>query len=275
MNDVFSPKRFAALFKKTIAERPLQTVGVTLVSLVLSFLLYVSVKKFFGFEPAQNLTFLWGLTGGGFFLSSFVFGYFGSNSSGSSYLTLPASFFEKWLCSILIAGVLYPIIFLLFYHLIDVAFVAAYHKGLDPNSLFYKQQYESVFTFDLNGIVAWKVYPIFLLLTGSMLTGSLYFNKIAFIKTAICLCIMIFLIIGINWLIAGAIFKNINAAVIGSPFGMKDTRPYDRVTLYVGKETGTLLLPPHLDNFFHVALSFVVPFVLWFLPLLRLREKEF
>jgi hypothetical protein len=264
MNDVFSMNRFALLFKKTIAERPIQTIGVVLLLLALSFMLYLITKKVFGFEPAQNLTFLWGLAGGGFFLGSFVFGHFGSNSNGSSYLTLPASFFEKWLCGILIAGILYPAIFLLFYHFIDVSFVSAYHKSLDPNSLFYKEQYESAYTFNLNGIVAWKVYPIFLLITGSMLTGSLYFNKIAFIKTAIAISVITFLIIGINWLIAGAIFKDI-----------KDVRPYDHVTLFVGKESGTLLLPPHLDNFFHVALSFVLPVFLWFLPLLRLREKEF
>jgi hypothetical protein len=264
MNDVFNVKRFALLFKKTIAERPIQTIGVVLLLLALSFMCYFAIEKLFGFEPAQNLTFLWGLAGGGFFLASFVFGYFGSNSSGSSYLTLPASFFEKWLCGILIAGILYPLIFLAFYHLIDVAFVTAYHKGLDPNSLFYKQQYESVYTFDLNGIVAWKVYPIFLLITGSMLTGSLYFNKIAFVKTAIALCVMISLIVGVNWLIAGTIFKNVQGV-----------RPYDHVTLYVGKETGTLLLPQRLDDFFHMALSFVLPGVLWLLPLLRLKEKEF
>ena len=264
MNDVFSFKRFALLFKKTIAERPLQTVGVTLLLLVLSFMLYLVVKNMFGFGPAQNLTFIWGLAGGGFFISSFVFAYFGSNASGSSYLTLPVSFFEKWLCGILIAGVLYPLIFLLFYHLIDVAFVAAYHKGLDPNSLFYKRQYESVYPFDLNHIVAWKVYSLFLQLTGCMLTGSLYFNKTAFIKTGIGFCIMIFLVVGLNWLTATAMFNNI-----------KDTGPYDHVTLYVGRETGTLLLPPTLDNFFHVALAFVIPLILWFMPLLRLREKEF
>lgn len=271
MNDIFSPKRFVLLFKKTIAERPVQTIGIILLLIALSFLMYSVTKKIFGFEAAQNVTFCWGLAGGAFLLASFVFGYFGSYSAGSSYLTLPASFFEKWLCGILITGVLYPIIFLLFFHLIDVAFVAAYHKSLDPNSLSYKQQYESVYSFDMNGIVAWKVYPIFLLLTGCMLTGSLYFNKIAFIKTAIGICIMIFLILGINWLIASAMFNNISPNFLS----MKEVRPYDHVTLYVGKETGTLLLPPGLDNFFHVALSFVVPAVLWFLPLLRLKEKEF
>jgi hypothetical protein len=63
----------------------------------------------------------------------------------------------------------------------DVAFVAAYHHGLDKTSLFYKQQYESVDTFDLNGGISWKVYSIYLILTGAMLTGAFYFNKAAFI----------------------------------------------------------------------------------------------
>ena len=155
MNEVFSIKRFLLLFRKVIIERPTQTLGVTTLLLLLSSILYVAAKKLAGFGPAQNLTFIWGLAGGGFFLSSFVFGYFNTNASGSSYLTLPASFVEKWLCGILIVGILYPLLFLLFYHVMDIAFVTSYHNSLDKASLFYKQQYESVYTFNLNGIVAW------------------------------------------------------------------------------------------------------------------------
>lgn len=232
--------------------------------LLLSFILYIVVKKFVGFGPAQNLTFIWGLAGGGFFLASFVFGYFSNNASGSSYLTLPASSFEKWLCSILITGILYPLIFLIFYHLMDSAFVAAYHNSLDPTSIFYKQQYEGVYTFDLNGIVAWKVYSLFLTLTGAMLTGGLYFNKIPFIKTGITICIVLFAIFGLNWLIADMLFDNVN-----------DPGPYDHITLAVGKEQGTLLLPPGIENFFHYTMAFIIPMILWILPLSRLREKEF
>lgn len=264
MNDIFSLKRFGLLFRKTIAERPIQTFGVMGLLLFLSFILYVAAKKLAGFGAAQNPTFLWGLAGGGFFLSSFVFGYFSSNASGSSYLMLPASSLEKWLYSILMTGVLYPLIFLLFFHLMDTAFVAAYHKSLDPTSLSYKQQYESVSTFDINGIIAWKVYAMFLMLTGSMLTGGLYFNKIPFIKTAIAICIVFVVVFGINWLIATLFFSNIN-----------DAGPFDHVELIVGKQIGTLILPTNIDNFFHKIVAFVMPSVLWLLPLLRLREKEF
>jgi len=264
MNNTFNTKRFGLLFKKTIAERPIQTIGVTVLLLLLSFILYVVAKKLSGFGAAQNLTFIWGLSGGGFFLASFVFGYFSNNASGSSYLTLPASYFEKWLCSILITGVLYPLIFLLFYHFMDAAFVAAYHNSLDPTSVFYKQQYESVYTFDLNGIVAWKVYSLFLTLTGSMLTGALYFNKIPFIKTGITICIVLFVIMGLNWMIATILFGNVN-----------DAGPYNHVTLAVGKEQGTLILPSNIESFFHYSFAFVIPTILWILPLSRLREKEF
>lgn len=264
MNDIFSVKRFGWFFRKTIFERPLQTAGVIALLLVLSLVTYVIAKKFIGFGAAQNLTFMWGLAGGGFFLSSFMFGYFGSNASGSSYLTLPVSFLEKWLCAILITGVLYPFTFLLFYRLVDVAFVMAYHKSLDPNSIFYKQQYESVYTFNMKGLLAQKVYSLFLLLAGSMLTGGLYFNKIPFVKVAIAVCVVIFFIWGANWLLVNAMFSNVSDAGL-----------YDHVTISVGKDTATLLLQPRLDIFFQRATQYAVPGVLWFLPLLRLREKEF
>ncbi len=264
MSDTFSAKRFVLLLKKTIAERPMQTIGVMVLWLLMSLILYVAAKKLSGFGAAQNLTFIWGLAGGEFFISSFMFGYFSTNANGSSYLTLPVSFLEKWLCAILIAGILYPIIFLLFFHGIDTAFVAAYHNSLDKTSVFYQQQYESVYTFSLNGMVAQKVYSLFLAFGGAMLTGSLYFNKIALIKTGISLTLLFLIIFGVNWLMASTLFQNIN-----------DAGPYDHVTLAVGKETGTLILPTNLEHNFHTGIDFVMPVVLWFLPLLRLREKEF
>lgn len=264
MNDTFDIKRFALLFKKTIAERPIQTVGMTALSLILSFILYVVVKKLAGFSPAQNLTFVWGLAGGGCFLASFVFDYFSNNANGSSYLTLPASYLEKWLCGILIVGVLYPLIFLPFYHLVDTVFVSAYHKSLDPTSPFYKQQYENVFTFSLNGDVSHKVYGLFLLLTGTMLTGGLYFNKTPFIKTAIVFCITVFAGVGLNWLIASMLFDNLDDASL-----------FRGVTLSVGKEKGTIILPINLENFFFYGQAYVIPGVMWILPLIRLKEKEF
>src|SRR6476659_4671666 len=131
MNNIFNVKRFSLLLKKTLLERPVQTFGVTALLLTLVFMLYTIAKSLAGFSAAQNLSFIWGLPGGGFFLASLVFGYFHSNAIGSSYLTLPASRFEKWLCGVLIVSILYPLIFLVFYRIIDSSFVALYHNSLD------------------------------------------------------------------------------------------------------------------------------------------------
>ncbi len=264
MNNTFNIKRFGLLLKKTLLERPVQMFGFTVLLLALVLILYVIAKRFSGFIAAQNLAFIWGLPGGSFFLASFVFGYFSSNASGSSFLTLPASHFEKWLCGVLIAGVLYPLIFLIFYRIMDTSFVALYHNSLDPASQFYKQQYESVYLFNFNGIIAWKVYPMFFFLTGAMLVGSLYFNKVAFIKTAIALCILCIGVFGLNWLMANMLFGHIN-----------DAAPFNRVAIPVGKDEGHIELPSGVVNIFNYGIWYILPPILWLLAFTRLREKEF
>jgi hypothetical protein len=97
-----------------------------------------------------------------------------------------------------------------------------------------------------------------------MLTGGLYFNKMPFIKTGITLCIVLIALFGLNWIIATSLFGNI-----------KDAGMYDHVTLVVGHETGTLILPANAEKFFHYTIAYAMPSILWFLPLIRMREKEF
>ncbi len=213
---------------------------------------------------AQRISFFVGLVGGGFFLGSFVFGYFSSNARGSSFLSMPASHFEKWLCGVLIAGVFYPIAFLAFYYGVDKAFVALYHNSLDPASPFYKQAYASVYTFDLNGIIAGNVYIMFFIYTGAMLLGSLYFNKVSVIKTAIALCIICLVIFGTNWLFAILFFGNVN-----------DASPFHGVALLVGNDVGSIELPAGIAKICEYVFFFVMPATFWILSFTRLREKEF
>jgi hypothetical protein len=264
MNDTFNITRFVRLLKKTLLEKPVQMFGFTGLLLAIVFILYVVAKTIGGFGNAQNLTFIWGLPVSSGFFASIVFGYFSTNASGSSYLTLPASHFEKWACGILIAGILYPAIFLLFFRIIDSSFVAVFHNSLDTGSPFYKEQYESVYIFDFNGVIAWRVYPLFFLLTGFTFTGSLYFNKIAFIKVAICLCILWLGLLGINYLIARLMFPNVTDAAV-----------FNHVAIAVGKEEASIELPGWAGKTFAYSLGFVLPALLWLLSFTRLREKEF
>ena len=239
-------------------------IGFPVLVLTVVLILYVVIKALSGFDMAQRISFFVGLVGGSFFLGSFVFGYFSSNASGSSFLSLPASHFEKWLCGVLIAGVFYPIVFLIFYCGIDTGFVALYHNSLDPISPFYKQQYESVYTFDLNGVIAGNVYILFSIYTGAMLLGSFYFNKVSVIKTAIALCIICLLIFGANWLFATLLFGNID-----------DASPFHGVALLVGNDVGSIELPAGIAKICKYAFFYVMPATFWILSYTRLREKEF
>lgn len=264
MNNTFHTRRFAWLFRKSLMERPVQMFGFTGLIFALILILYTIVKALFGFNAAQNISFIWGMAGGGCFLASLVFLYFTTNAGGSSYLTLPASHFEKWLCGVLIVGIIYPAIFLLFYRGMDFIFVSIYRHQLDPTSPYYKSQLDSVNIFPFDGLIAWKVYSMFLFLAGSMLLGAFYFNKVTFIKVAL---VVVTICIGgtiLNWLIVKFIFENAS-----------DATPFHSVEIHTGKDYGTLLLPATLDRFFDFMLFYFFPGLLWLLALVRLKEKEF
>lgn len=264
MNNIFSIKRFGWFFKKTILERPVQLLGFVVLALALDFLVYAFSKFTGGFEVAQNASFLLGIIGGGCLLASFVYSHFSTNASGSSFLTLPASQLEKWLCGIIITGVLYVAVFLLFFRIMDLVFISIYHNGLDPKGPFYKEMYDAVLPFPLNGFVAKKAYEMFLNFAGAMLVGSLYFNKAAFIKVALIACGFCFGAFLLNLFIANLFFKNVDNAF-----------PYFLVWITVGKDRGRLELPGNILDTVSIFFQFIIPFILWSLAFLRLREKEF
>lgn len=264
MNNTFNLKRFGLLLKKTLLEKPMQMFGFTGLIFIFILIVYYIVKTFVNFQVAQNISFLWGLVGGDFILASFMFNYFSTTAGGSSYLTLPVSNFEKWLCAVLIAAVLYPLIFMVFYRIMDAGFVAAYHHSLDPNGPFYKIRYDAVYLLSFGDRMPRIVYPMFLVFSGMMLIGSLYFNKVALVKTALAICIVFFAIYGLNYLFARLIFSNID-----------DAFPFQHVAILVGKEVGSVELPKSVHDPVWYFINFGFPVILWAVSFIRLREKEF
>jgi len=264
MSNTFNLNRFGLLLKKTLLEKPTQMFGFTGLIFLFILIVYYIVKTFVNFQVAQNISFLWGLVGGDFILASFVFNYFSSSASGSSYLTLPVSNFEKWLCAVLIAAVLYPLVFLVFYRIMDAGFVAAYHNSLDPNGPFYKIRYDLVYLFSFTDRIPRIAYPMFLIFSGMMLIGSLYFNKVALVKTALAVCILFFGIYGLNYLFAKFMFNNLD-----------DAFPFQHVAILVGKEAGSVELPKGVHDPIWYFINYGFPVILWGVSFIRLREKEF
>jgi len=94
--------------------------------------------------------------------------------------------------------------------------------------------------------------------------GSLYFNKVAFIKTAIGMSIVVLGVMGINWLMATLLFGHINNASV-----------FNSVTIPAGKEEGSIELPRGFVDIINDSIWYVLPAILWLLAFTRLREKEF
>ncbi|QXV67077.1 hypothetical protein INP83_08345 [Mucilaginibacter sp. 21P] len=264
MNDTFNLTRFGLLFKKIILERPMQLIGLTGLILAFTLIIYSLVLYSIDYNPAQNLSFIWGLTGGGTVLSAFVFNYFNTNASGATYLTLPASVLEKWLCGVIIAGVLFLFIFLVFFRLMDLAFITSYRNGLDHHSPLYKKLYDHVYIYPfLGNNVAEKVFVMWANFSGAMLLGSLYFNRIAIVKVALSVCGILGVIYFLNLAVASALFKNVDVAF-----------PYYTVLIKVRSEVGVINLPRSAGKASDIFIYYLMPATLWATAFIRLKEKE-
>jgi hypothetical protein len=146
----------------------------------------------------------------------------------------------------------------------DAGFVALYHHGLDPTSPLYKMRYDDVYVLSFTGRLAAKVYIIFFQLTGAALTGSLYFNKVSFIKTALVVCLVCVLAFGLNWLMATIVFGNV-----------RDAAPFHYVVVSVGIGEGEINLPQNAFGLYSLCIDYFFPVMVWCIPFIRLREKEF
>lgn len=263
MNDIFNLKRFGWVFKKSILERPALMLGSLLVCLLITLLTYAIVKSSSGIVKAQLVSFVVGFLIGGSFMSSSVFGYFATPFSGSSYLMLPASHFEKWLCGVLIAVVFYAVIYLSFYRLIDTLFVSSYHHSLDINSPRYQSMYHAVQVFTFDNIISLQIFIVFANISAVMLLGSLYFNKVSYIKILLLICAFIIGAYFLNRFIAGLFFDHIDMAM-----------PFRSIFLKVGTEIGIIDLPEGTNKLFTILITYIIPTILLLVAFVRLKEKE-
>jgi hypothetical protein len=279
MNNTFEPVRFIHLFRKTVLEKPVQIFGIVILNLVVVLLMYAFLRNIIGWSGTQNLTFIWGFVFGGCYLSAAVFSNFNTNASGSSFLTLPASHFEKWLCGILITWVLYVVVFLLYYKGVDAIFVDYYHRHLDPLEVGYQNKVEAVQMFDYSGHVAGMAYLIFGNLTAAMFVGSLYFNKISFVKTGLVVCAAFVFFYGANLALAYSMFPNISDAYPFShvSIGLPSATQVNELTMAVRpkSEEGSVGLPPPYINIYQVTIRYILTTTLCITAFIRLKEKEF
>ncbi len=171
---------------------------------------------------------------------------------------------EFGLNGIVIVFLLYVPLFLAFYRIMDSTLVEIYRNNLDPNILNYQFLMNKAIIFPYDNMVVLIVFKIFLTISGLMLVGSLYFNKMAIIKVALVSSTTLFIIIGVNYLFAKIFFgENISAM------------PFFDVSIKTDSYYRTIALPQQAQNIVNIIFLYLLPAFLYFIAFIRLKEKEF
>jgi hypothetical protein len=112
-----------------------------------------------------------------------------------------------------------------------------------------------------------------------MFVGSLYFNKISFVKTGLVICAAFVLLYGINIGIAQLMFTNVSDAFPYShvSISLPSDSPLNEFAMAVRPKTeeGNIGLPSPYIDVFRTTVRYILTSVLCVTAFIRLREKEF
>jgi hypothetical protein len=275
MNNTFELKRFNLVFKKLIFERSLMLYGsFILVALFTGYIYYATHEVYLdalSFQMNRMQAFAIGLSLGGIYWVSTGFNYFSNKEEGYNYLILPASYFEKWLSVMLLLGV-FMLFYCLFFRILDMLFINYLRQHLVDPFISTDKMY---FLYSAKPLSFWNdntemslpfpnfTFLTFFNITALMAIGSLYFNKMALIKTLFASIGLYILLYYLSFIIGKILFQTpITSASFYFP------------RIVVNKTEELLLLPQPMLFYYSVFFSFILPIIFWLIALIRLREKE-
>jgi hypothetical protein len=192
MNQFFSFRRFSLLVSKHWADNKkryglsvLAFIGLLITWFVLT-LLVAGDERMSG--DVQQITFFLSLFGVGTFYASQYFRDLGSRAKGINFLLVPASAFEKLLCSLLFTVVLFFVVFVTVFYLVDALMVAIANAIPAANGHAGKPAVMNVFKvilirFNRDSTINFLLF--FFSVQSVFLLGSIFFEKYSFIKTII------------------------------------------------------------------------------------------
>jgi hypothetical protein len=225
------------------------------------FVILVSVVSAFGRELGALHTPLYFLLLfiGGYVVTSMIFKELHLNGQSMFYLTLPGSSLEKFLSKLLVSSVGYAFGSLFFYTAVSAA-----AEGI--NRLIFGYGHPFFNPFERTTMIALTVY---LVTQAIFLVGSVYFRKLAFIKTNLYIWLFGIVLVILIALIGWAIFRDYE---VGNRIQLE---PYFQ---RLG-ESGQLqaVLGPMAEKFWWAARVLfwgVTAPVCWLISYLRLRETE-
>lgn len=272
MNQFFSFHRFALLLlkhwadnKKRYALSVLAFVGLLITWFV--FTLLTGLDRPMGKE-VQNITFFFALFAVGTFYASQYYRDLGSRAKGINFLLVPASAFEKLLCSLLYTVVLFFVVFTTAFYLVDVLMVAVANSLTGTATSAEKPSVVNVFKiivvrFNRDSTVNFLLF--FFSVQSVFLLGSVYFEKYSFIKTIVCGFAAAFVLFCFMYFFNDYLLP-------------KGTYPSGFLTSYrvfVDGENDILIqVPRWIGEVFRFSAMYGVAPFMWLVTYFRLKEKQ-
>ena len=139
-------------------------------------------------DEVQYVTFFFSLFAVGTFYASQYFSDLGSRDRGSHFLLVPASSFEKLLCSLFFTVILFPLLFIMCFYLVDILMVPLANSLSGISNTHGKSTIANILEVDFfrfNSKQAINLFLFFFSIESLFLLGSAYFRKYNFIKTII------------------------------------------------------------------------------------------
>ncbi len=146
----------------------------------------------------------------------------------------------------------------------DASLVSMYHNSLNPQKPDYKELFDKVKVLAFNREEMVYIFSFFTNITGAMLVGSLYFNKLSIIKVALLCAAIFFGAFGINYVIAGSLMDSLDAAA-----------PFQSVRIKIDDDYWRIELPQQASMLVGISFQYLLPIIFYALAYVRLTEKEF
>lgn len=269
MNQFFSFKRFTLLALKHWADNK-KRYGLSVlafIGLLITWFVFTMLTDFdtrlMGRE-IQQMTFFLALFGVGTFYASQYFRELGSRSKGINFLLVPASAFEKLLCSLLYSVVLFFIVFTSVYYLVDLLLIAVTNSIPDTE----KSELVNVFKiiilrFNKDATINFLLF--FFSVQSAFLLGSVYFEKYSFIKTIICGFVGAFLLFCFMYFFSQQLLPD-------GDYPMGFLTAY---RVYVdGVNDHLVQIPRWIGEVFRFLIMYGIAPFLWLVTYFRLKEKQ-
>jgi len=225
-------------------------------------------------ENLQVITYYTGLILVGCLFGSTIFAQFGHKAQGIAWLAIPASALEKLLCGWLFALVLFFLLYNLVFYIVDIPMVGIANQLIEkqhrmwspgypipPDTVYYifgKSSNDSEHD-PFHGLLM-----LYFALQSAFILGSIYFERFAFIKTAIAVAIFI------------AVFMVVETRIVDPalPKGWERHPVLDWMTSPDTIRIRVVRISPYISTPLGYLLLYGTPLMFWITTYFRLKEKQ-